>query len=149
MKKSSVAFLIAVLLIGGYLAYDSELTKTLFQGMFSEDLKIIRSHALSFMEDIQFKDFDKAASYHSPEDRKKVNIPKLIERVFKIKPELLDIMEFSIMDATLDSSRERGRVKMTAKVHLLNSDKIKNPELIFYFHKKNGDWYMELESSLK
>jgi len=149
MKKTTMAFFLVILLLAGFFAYNAEWGKSIFRSFLSEDLKIIREISLSFMEDIRFKDFDKAASYHHPEDQKKVNIPRLIQRIFKIKPELLDIMEYEILDATLDSTGDRGRVKLKAKVQLLNSDKIKSPEMILYFHKKNGKWYMELQSSLK
>ncbi len=33
-------------------------------------------------------------------------------------------------------------------MHVLNTDEIRNPEAILYYHKKDGNWYMELESSL-
>ncbi|MFC1859287.1 hypothetical protein ACFL9U_14855 [Thermodesulfobacteriota bacterium] len=149
MKKSTVAFILVILALGAYFAYDSQWGKSLMLGVFSKDRDTLNQMSLSFMEDIKFKDFKKAATYHHPEDQKKQNIPKLIERLFKIKPEFLDIMEYNILETSLDSSRKRGRVKLKAKVNVLNSNKIKNPELILYFHNKNGKWYMELESSLK
>lgn len=149
MKKSTIAFVIVVLALAGYFAYDAKWGRSILIGLFSEDLKIIEQMSLSFLEDLKFKDFDNAAAYHHPEDQKKANIPKLIERLFKVKPELLDIMEYEILETTLDSSKKRGRVKLRAKVNLLNSDKIKTPEMILYYHKKDEKWYMELESSLK
>ena len=149
MKKSTVAFVLIILALGAYFAYDAQWGRSFFLGLFSEEKKIVNELSLSFMEDIKFKDFEKAATYHSPEDQKEINIPRLIEKIFKIKPELLDIMDFRILETSLDSSRKRGRVKVKAKVHTLNSDKIEHPEMILYFHNKNGKWYMELESSLK
>ena len=149
MKKSTVAFIILILILGGYFAYDAQWGRSFFLGLFSEDKKIINDHALSFMEDIKFKDFEKAATYHSPNDQKKVNIPQLIEKLFKIKPELLDIMDYKILETSLDSSKKRGRVKINTKVHTLNSGEIKRPEMILYFHNKTGKWFMELESSLR
>ncbi len=149
MKKSTVAFILVVLVLASYFAYDAQWGRSFFIGLFSEDLKIIRENSLAFMEDIKFKDFKSAASYHHPDDQKKADIPHLIQRLFKIKPELLDIMEYEILDTSLDSTQKRGRVKLKAKVHLLNADKIKSPEMIFYYHKKEGKWYMELESSLR
>jgi len=149
MKKSTVALILVILAVGAYIAYDAQWGRSFFLGLFSEDKKILRNTSLSFMEDIKYKDFKKAASYHSPEDQKKVNIPKLIERIFKVKPEFLDIMEYKILETSLDSSKKRGRVKIKAKIHMLNSDKTKHPEMILYFHNKSGKWYMELESSLK
>ncbi|MCP4107133.1 MAG: hypothetical protein GY749_16595 [Desulfobacteraceae bacterium] len=149
MKKSTVAFILILLLAGGYFAYDSQWGRSFILGLFSEDKKILADMALSFLEDIKFKDFKKAASYHHPEDQKKADIPKLIERLFKIKPELMDIMEYNILETSLDSSKTRARIKVKAKVHILNSDKIKDPEMMLFFHKKEEKWYMELESSLK
>lgn len=149
MKKSSFAFLLVLLLLGGYFFYDASIWKNFISGFFSKDLKSLREMSLSFMEDIKFKDFESAAKYHSPLNQKKINIPRLIERLFKVKPEFLDIMDYQIIEASLDSKGKRARVKVQSKIHLLNTDKIKNPEVIFYFHNKHGTWYMELESSLR
>ncbi len=149
MKKSTVAFVLAALAVGGYILYDSQWGRSVLMGFFSEDLARIEEISLAFMEDIKFKDFNKAASYHSPEDQEEVDIPKLMERLFKIKPELLDVMEYTILDSTLDSTGTRGRVKMKAKVNVLNSGKIKNPEFILYYKKEGEAWFMELESSLR
>ena len=148
MKKSTVALVLICLLVGGYFAFEAEWGRSLLLRFFSPDRDTVNQMALAFMEDIRFKDFDKAATYHSPEDQTKVDIPKLIERLFQIKPETLDIMEYEILDTTLDSSGQRARVKLKTKVHILNKDEIRNPELILYFHNKDGNWYMELESSL-
>jgi hypothetical protein len=149
MKKSTVAFVLVAFAVGGYILYDSQWGRSVLMGFFSEDLARIEEISLAFMEDIKFKDFNKAASYHSPEDQEKVDIPKLMERLFKIKPELLDVMEYTILDSTLDSTGTRGRVKMKAKVNVLNSGKIKNPEFILYYKKEGDEWFMELESSLR
>jgi len=149
MKKSTVAFVLVALAVGGYILYDSQWGRSVLMGIFSEDLARIEEISLAFMEDIEFKDFNKAASYHSPEDQEKVDIPKLMERLFKIKPEFLDVMEYTILDSTLDSTGTRGRVKMKAKVNVLNSGKIKNPEFILYYKKEGEAWFMELESSLR
>ena len=53
---------------------------------------------------MQFKDFGKAATYHSEEDQESVDIPKLLERLFKIKPEFLDIMKYEITDVDIDKN---------------------------------------------
>jgi uncharacterized protein YxeA len=149
MKKTSLILIVVLIGVGGFFAYDAKLHEKVFNHFVSGDLAVLKKQSLSFMEDIQFKDFKKAASYHSPEDRKKVNIPKLIERMFKVKPEQLDIMEYEILEKSLDSSGKRGRVKIMAKVNILNTGKIKKPEVILYYHKKGDRWFMELESSLR
>ena len=46
----------------------------------SESAKL-KKLADQFLEDLQYKDFDKAAKYHTFEDQKTVDIPSLIERL--------------------------------------------------------------------
>lgn len=149
MKKSTIIFIAVILVIGGYLAYEWQKSDNIFSSFMSPDLGEVQTMTLSFLEDIKFKDFKTAASYHSLKDQKKVNIPVLIERKFKIKPEFLDIMEYKVLEKSLDSTGKRARVKVMTTINVLNTGKIKKPELIFYFHKRSGKWYMELESSLK
>lgn len=149
MKKSTIAFIVVILALGAYFVIDAQKEGLSLLQFFSEDRKTLESLAMSFMEDIQFKDFDKAASYHHPDDRAKQDIPLLIERIFQIKPEMLDIMNFSILDTQMDSSQKRGRVKVKTKVHRLNTDDFRDVELMLYFHNQDGKWYMELESSLR
>ena len=149
MKRSTLLLALVLLGIFLFLARDARLGGDLFSGLFSGELTELSKRSLSFMEDLRFKDFEKAASYHRPEDRERADIPRLIERLFKIKPEFLDIMDYQVLDSSLDSSGRRARVKLKAKVHLLNSDEIREPEFILYYHKDDaGQWYMELESSL-
>jgi len=149
MKKTTVLMILIIGVLIAYFAWEGGWGRDQFQSLFSGDRKAIDEMALSFMEDIQYKDFKKAAAYHHPDVQKKVNIAKMIRRLFKIKPELLDLMEYRIVETSLDSSNRRGRVKVKARVHVLNTKKIKNPELILYFHKKSDAWFMELQSSLK
>ncbi len=149
MSKSTVALILVILGVGAYILYDSQWGRSIYLSLFSKDLHLIEEISLQFMEDVQFKDFDKAASYHSPEDREKIDIPRLMRKLFMIKPELIDVMDYSILDSSLDSTGTRGRVKVKAKVNILNSNKIKHPEVILYFHKKGDQWYMEMESSLQ
>lgn len=109
----------------------------------------IESQTLSFLEDIRFKDFAKAARYHSIEEQKVVDIPQLIENIFKVKPELLDIMRYEVLSVELDSTQTRGRVKTRTVIKLLNTDEIREPEIIFFWdkHPQQG-WVMRLQSSL-
>ena len=115
------------------------------------DVAHLRKQTRSFLEDLQFKDFDKAAKYHSPADQKTVDIPYLLERLFMIKPEQLDIMDYEILFAKIDSSDNRGRVKSRIKGKDLLRKKIVERELMLYYHRdnKNSPWYMRLESSLR
>ncbi|MBI3926191.1 MAG: hypothetical protein HY319_11670 [Armatimonadetes bacterium] len=113
------------------------------------DARQVGDLTVDFLEDIQFKDFEKASSYHSAEDRKKVNIPKLIERLFAVKPEFLDIMRYELVKVDVDRSGNRARVKTHTVVKILNTGEIKEPDIIFYWYKDPAEgWVMELESSL-
>lgn len=115
----------------------------------SADRGQLEQYALKFMEDLRFKDFQHAASYHSVEDRKKVNIPQMIERWFQVKPETLDIMRYEVQKVDIDSTGNRGRVKIKTVLKILNANEIKEPEIMLYFFKDPAEgWVMELESSL-
>jgi hypothetical protein len=115
------------------------------------DVGWARRTALSFWEDIQFKDFARAAIYHSPERRQQVDIPYLLERLFGVKPEMLDIMEIEVVLAEMDSTGLRIRVKTRLKVKLLLLNEIRDREIMLYFHRAavGEPWWMELETSLR
>jgi len=115
------------------------------------DLGWLRQTTMSFWEDIQFKDFDRAASYHAADKQDRVDIPYLLERLFGVKPEGLDIMEYEIVLAEVDSTNLRARVKTRIKVKLLLMDKIQTKEIMLFFHRETEDspWTMELETSLR
>lgn len=105
----------------------------------------------SFLEDIQFKDFNKAASYHSPDEQDHVDIPFLLERLFFVKPEQLDVMEYEVLFVKIDSSGLRARSKVRIKVKNLLKGEINERELMLYFLRENqqSPWFMKLESSLR
>lgn len=115
----------------------------------SQDAKTIEQMTLQFLEDVRFKDFARAASYHSVSDRKKVDIARLIEEKFAIKPELLDVLRYEVIDVELDSTGNRGKVKTRTVARILNTEEVKDLELMFYWEKNPRDgWVMRLESSL-
>lgn len=153
MKRWLVLIGVVVALAGGYL-----LAAHLSGGAFPTlglplggDRGLVRRASLSFLEDIQFKDFDSAARYHSPEKQDTVDIPYLIQRLFQVKPEALDIMGYEIIFADLDSTETRARVKMRVKVKELTRGQIRDQELMLYFERKDerSPWYMKLEDSLR
>ncbi|MFC4995007.1 hypothetical protein [Rubritalea tangerina] len=115
------------------------------------DKEKLRSISMKFMEDIEFKDYQNAASYHHPELQSTVDIPFLIHRLFKVKPEAMDIMEYEPVFAKLDSSKLRGRVKMRVKVKLLAQENIITRELMLFYSRDTptSPWYMILEDSLR
>jgi len=111
----------------------------------------LRSITLQFIEDVKFKDFEKAATYHHPDKQDTLDIPFYIERLFLIKPEALDVMSYEIVFVEMDSSKLRGRVKARIKCKNLIRENIHEKEAIFFFHRDslNDPWYMVLESSLR
>lgn len=151
MKK---VVLIFVVLVGAamallYLSAPGTDLGTTFNQVASKDVKFLRQRSIDFLEDLQYKDFDKAAAYHNAEDRKTVDIAELIERLFAVKPEFLDIMRYEIKKVDIDRSGDRAKVKTHTVVKILNSGKIREPDLILYWRRdpKEG-WVMKLESSL-
>jgi hypothetical protein len=115
------------------------------------DRGALRRMALDFLEDIQFKDFASAAGYHAPDLIESVDIPFLLQRLFAVKPEALDIMDYEIVFAEIDSSELRARVKSRVKVKLLMGERIEEREFILYFDRESvtDPWYMKLEDSLR
>jgi hypothetical protein len=151
MKKVVLIFTLLVGLAMGLLYISNPGTDigTTFNQVASDDVKYLRQQSKNFLEDLQYKDFDKAATYHSTEDRKGVDIPRLIERMFAVKPEFMDIMRYEIKRVEIDSSGDRAKVKTETVIKILNSGSVKEPEVILYWRKdpKEG-WVMKLESSL-
>ncbi len=115
------------------------------------DRGALRRIALEFLEDVQFKDFLSAASYHAPDLIDTVDIPFLLQRLFAVKPEALDIMDFDIVFADIDSSDLRARVKVRVKAKILLDGRIEEREIVLYFYRDSEDdpWYMKLEDSLR
>lgn len=153
MKKIAILALVLSLLGVGYLALAHFSGGAFPTGPIAVggDEGIVRRTATSFMEDIQFKDFDKAASYHTEEDQDTVDIPYLIWRMFKVKPEALDIMSHEIVFSKLDSTGLRARVKVRCKVKELIDERMRDQEMILYFHRDDtaSPWFMRLEDSLR
>ncbi len=153
MKKAVTALLVLALLLGGYLgvAHVSGGAFSTIGLALGGDRGALRRIALSFLEDIQFKDFVSAASYHAPDKRDSVDIPFLIQRLFTVRPEALDIMDYEVVFAEVDSGGLRARVKLRVKVKLLLDGRIDEKEILLYFERDsvNDPWHMKLEDSLR
>jgi hypothetical protein len=153
MKKVLVAIIALVVVAGGYLAaahFSGGAFPTLGLELGGQR-GVLRRLATSFLEDIQFKDFKRAATYHAPDKQATVDIPFLIQRLFQVKPEALDIMQHEIVFAETDSTSRRGRVKARVKFKELVRGEIRTQELILYFERADAGapWYMKLEDSLR
>lgn len=102
--------------------------------------RLIRELSLQFMEDLQFKDFRRSASYHHELERDRVDIGRTIEKLFLLKPEMLDLREFHIINADVDSTGRRARVHIRTKFQRLNMEKEpEEGELILYWMLRNPD----------
>jgi hypothetical protein len=115
------------------------------------DAGLLRRSTTSFWEDIQFKDFDHAATYHAPDTQAQVDIPYLLERLFLEKPEQLDVMSYEIVMVDIDSTGLRARVKSRIKVKDLLRGEVMEKEMMLYWKRATeaDPWYMDLETSLR
>lgn len=153
MKTGLKIFALLLVFAGGYLtaAHLSGGAFPTFGLPLGGELGQLRATALAFMEDVQFKDFDHAATYHDPDSQDTVDIPYLLQRLFVMKPEALEIVDYEVVMADLDSSGDRARVKLRVKANDLVREKVFTKEFILYFRRdsKDAPWYMELEDSLR
>lgn len=152
MKKLALAFagLVALAMVLLMFASPSGLQVGSLTLAGSPDARYVEQKTIDFLEDVRYKDFKKAASYHTAAERTTVDIPNLIERIFAIKPEFLDILRYQVTAVDLDRSKERARVHVKAVVKVLNTKEIKEPEVIYYWFKDPREgWCMRLESSLR
>jgi hypothetical protein len=153
MKKLLVV-LVAVLTLGGGYLLAAHLSGGAFPTLglkLGGERGVLRRLATAFLEDIQFKDFRRAASYHAPDKQQAVDIPFIIQRLFQVKPEALDIMSHEIILCETDSTSLRGRVKTRVKLKELLRGDIRTQELMLYFERvgHGAPWYMKLEDSLR
>ncbi len=128
-----------------------------FLHMGNEDRAFLRDRTVDFLEDIKFKDFSRASTYHLPETQAARDIPSLIRKVFMVKHELLDIQKYRILGVEMDRKQTRARVRATVDYRVLgdkrirdNLESVRDVEMLFYwFQQKDKSWVMELESSLR
>jgi hypothetical protein len=107
---------------------------------FSPDRNQINELSRKWMEDLQFKDFRSSSLYHHKLDRDRVDIGRALERLFLVKPEMLDILDYKIVKAQVDSSGKRARVKVNVRYKKLNKDKKpKEARMMLYWMKRHPD----------
>ncbi|MBI2373240.1 MAG: hypothetical protein HYV07_04510 [Deltaproteobacteria bacterium] len=112
----------------------------------------IEKETLRFVEDLQFKDFDRAASHHLIQKKDKRDIAALIKQVFKVRHELLDIHHFRVVQSDMDEAGKRARVRVNVQFNVLGPAMIRekpeskqDADLMFYwFQQDDGTWGMEL-----
>ncbi|MBI3298956.1 MAG: hypothetical protein HYZ75_12370 [Elusimicrobia bacterium] len=103
-----------------------------------------------FMECLKFKEFKEAARFHHPQDLKeRPDIPKMLEDFFLIPPENLDVKDVRVDYVELDSTRVRAKVRVTSTVEVLNRKETRDPEAMLYWRLENGEWYLDLRTTLE
>jgi len=131
MRKSTVltAVVLLVLSFGAWLFLANPLSK---------DSGLVRKAALAFMEDLQFKDFRSSSLYHHELERDRVDVGRTLEKLFLVKPELLDILDYKIVKLEIDKSGDRARVLLRTKYKRLNYDeKPQDGEALLYWIKRH------------
>ena len=74
----------------------------------------------------------------------------LIERLFQIKPEFLDIQKNKILSVEKDTTDKRAKVNIESEVKVLNTNELKKPNIVLYWKKmEDNKWYLDLASSIK
>ncbi len=133
MRKTTIATFAAIVLLG--------VGGALFiMNPFDPAAAITQDLSERFMEDVQFKDFRQSSLYHHKLERDRVDVGQSIELLFQIKPELLDLMQYRIIKAEVDSTGDRARVKVRTRYEILNTGEgPKDGELILYWIKRNPD----------
>lgn len=144
MKKMLLILLLVGVSVGVGYAVMTGMTP-----LYQSDAHKVRDLTYRFFECVKFKEFDEASALHDAADMDKADIPKMIEDLFKIPPEQLDIQDINVLFADIDSTGKLGKVKTRFIVHVLNTDKIKKPEVVLYWKKQNGKWYLKLRSTLE
>ena len=149
MKKFAI-ILVLILAACGLMLFSSRYGVKIGSLSFAldKDKQTLEQRSKAFWEDVQYKDFKSAAKYHEKSKQKKHDIPYLLERLFLVKPEQLDIRSIEVEEVSIDSTRKRGRSRTKLTLKILNANKLKTPKVILYWYKKNQKWYMRLESSL-
>lgn len=157
MKKSWLLLAGTLVLAGGAVWYAAVPTGVGLAGALGGgDRQFVAERSYDFLEDLRYKDFKKASSYHLPATQAARDIPEMIRRRFGIKHEVLDIHSFKILGVDFDRSENRARVRSMVYYRVLSDvvvrDHVENnrdAEMLFYWFKQaDGQWVMELESSL-
>lgn len=150
MKVLLVVLSLLLLAGGGYFyLQSSQMGQAPLGSLVSGNTQELVKASQSFMEDLKYKDFKAAGKYSLPEQQNKYDIAKLIEHLFQIKPEFLDIYNYEVLSTDYDRSGQRARVHLKTDIKVLNTKEEKSPEVILYYKKQDGKWYMDLASSLR
>lgn len=147
MKKLALLAFIVVAVVGFFYASSEGYVGGLSGS--GEDKREIREKTIRFFECLKFKEFEEAAAFHNEEDQKDANISSMIEDLFHIPPEYLDIQDIALMYVEIDSSGILAKSKTRCHAKELNTGQEKDHEVILYWKKESDNWYLKLRSSLE
>jgi hypothetical protein len=159
MRKSFILLGIAVVLGAGALYIVASPTAISVGGveLGGGERTWLADRSIDFLEDLQFKDFKKASTYHLEKTQKERNIPEMIRTKFGIKHEVLDITDYKVLEVDLDRAAARARVRTLLHFHILGDSVIRDHKsssrelemILYWFKQEDGTWAMELENSLR
>ena len=142
MKKWLFLMVVIVAAAGGGYAIHSGYTR-----LYHSEKKIIREQTRQFWEFIRFKSFDQAAELDDNEDKE--TTAKKIERIFRVKPENLDIQRVDVVSVEIDDTGDLARSKTRLEGELLNPKKAKTIEVMLFWRHDGEAWRLKLRSSLE
>ena len=115
--------------------------------LYTSDRKILRDQSYRFWECIKFKSFDQAAEFDRDEDKE--TTARLIERIFRVKPENLDLQRVDIVTVDIDGTGLLASTKARLEGEILNPKKPTEIEVKLYWEKQGEGWELKLRSSLE
>ena len=134
MRKITIITIILIVLIGTgiYLIVEKPFS--------SGSSKELEDLTIKFLEDLQFKDFRSSSLYHHKLDQNRVDIGKALERLFMVKPELLDIVDYQVVRTELDSGGSRAKVTIRVRYRVVNVHKeMQEKDLLIYWMLRHPD----------
>ena len=142
MKKwIFLIFVVLAAAVGGYAIHGG------YTPLLHSDKKVIRDQTRRFWEFVRFKSFDQAAEFDHDEDKE--TTARLIERIFRIKPENLDIQRVDVVSVEIDATGDLARSKTRLEGEMLNPKKAKTIEVMLFWRREGDAWMLRLRSSLE
>ena len=100
----------------------------------SPEYREVQQLGRQFMEDIEFKDWDRAASYHTWAEKQEADIPEQIRRLFGIKPEQLHIENVRLMGVDISEDEAKSLANSSEAVQRTLDGKA--PRKVIYVPRK-------------
>jgi len=133
MRKSTVATVVVAALAAAVLA-------VVIYAPSAGEAGVVRDLSEQFVQDLQFKDFRSSSLYSHDLDRDRLDIGRTLEKLFLVKPELLELMRYEVVSTDIDDSGERARTKVRVVYKKLNiSKEPEEKDVLIYWLKRHPD----------